>query len=141
MSIEIVPATIIDLDSVFEIHKQLAVRTKCFLLDRKWWIKKQLTQTDNFYVLKEDGVVKGAICIEPNMIVSIAIRKQDQLQGHGTKLIEFAVSKLQGKIVTSAYCKYKVKDFFLKCGFELTGKIKDKPSAYNFLYTRQLAMW
>jgi ribosomal protein S18 acetylase RimI-like enzyme len=122
----IVQATQQDLDSVYHLNQQIKLWLPNYRWDRKWWIQEEI-EAGNFHVLTNPQVV-GALCLnlddaEQGYIETITLHPEQHGRGLGRKLVNFAVqqSKNAGKsfLTVGSFCRYNVKDFYLKCGFQL----------------------
>lgn len=134
------PADIQDLESIERINKQLHLDDPDFKWDQKEWISEEI-RNGNFFVLRQNGLVCGAICLIPKegqlTIETIAVDKEKQRIGFGRKLIEFAFNNARKgnmtKVGVGSFIYYEAKDFYLKCGFRLVKTAFWCTSYYNFI--------
>jgi N-acetylglutamate synthase-like GNAT family acetyltransferase len=133
-------ADIQDLGSIERINKQLRLDVPDFKWDQKEWISEEI-KNSNFFVLRQDGLVCGAICLIPKekhlTIETIAVDKEKQRIGFGRKLIEFAFKNARKgnmtKVGVGSFIYYGAKDFYLKCGFRLENTAFGCTSYYSFI--------
>ncbi|MBL7101084.1 MAG: GNAT family N-acetyltransferase [Nanoarchaeota archaeon] len=95
------------------------------------WVLDEI-EAGNLYVFKDKSEVLGSMCLYMSMknlspdesyIESLAVRSDKHRNGYGRKMIHFAKrkSRNEGKrlLTVESFCLYDVKDFYIKCGFEL----------------------
>jgi len=121
MSVKIKAAKFEDLKSILKIHKE-SLRIYSWSYNKRY-IERAI-RYGNFYVIKKDNKVIGAIkiCVYPTtiLITNIAIDKKHRRKGYGEKLIQFAIKKAKGKkVVLETLTKSRVSKFYEKMGFRL----------------------
>ena len=134
-------ATEVDLTTIIELNEQFHLDIPNFKWDKARWISEEIKK-GTFFVLKDEDLVIGAICLKPAKdelrIETIAIRKDFQGLSHGKTLIQFArdEAKRQTKfrLTVESFCSYNLGEFYKKCGF----KVDDPPIGYfkNQPYSR-----
>ena len=94
-------------------------------------VREEIENRDEF-VMVDNGQVVGALCLpmvredipkNEGYIEGLAVREDSHGEGIGRKLIEFAKRKsIQAKksvLTVESFCLFDVRDFYLKCGFNL----------------------
>ena len=131
---KIIKANLADLNSIYELNKQLHIPIRDFRWDKKYWIKQEI-KYGSFYVVK-NNIIHGAMCLQLNMenkkeayIETLAIKKNKQKKGLGTKLVNFAIKKAKENkkniLTVGSLCESNAEDFYLKCGFTLEDELGD----------------
>lgn len=118
-------ADIGDLGKIENLNRQLHINLPNFIWDRGDWILQEI-KNGNFFVLRQEGAICGAICLIPHedelVIETLAVDKSEQGKGVGRKLVEFALdtarSRKVSRVSVESFLFYGVKDFYQKCGFE-----------------------
>jgi GNAT superfamily N-acetyltransferase len=88
------------------------------------YIKNKLNCGSKFYMLVEDKPV-GIVSVKGNLIEDLYILPDKQNMGYGTKLLQFAVDQCIGKpTLWILENNTNAKRFYLKLGFQETGRIK-----------------
>tara|TARA_Y100000310_G_C20185370_1_gene580038 strand:+ start:53 stop:490 length:438 start_codon:yes stop_codon:yes gene_type:complete len=130
----VVKADILDLDSIFEINKQLdAGCSHSYWLTRKW-IKEEIKE-GNFFVIKEKNVY-AAMCLHTTLedemesyINTLAVHNEQHSRGFGTQLVNFAIDYSQKKnkslLTVESLTEMNVKKFYIKQGFKLGPEMGD----------------
>jgi N-acetylglutamate synthase-like GNAT family acetyltransferase len=134
---EIVRASVQDIEVILSLNQLLNVEAKEFKGNAYDFVKQEVAK-GNYFVVKDGGTVVAAACISPRdegvYLETIAISEAYQKKGIGSELIEHAkkVTKDHGfdKLFVDTYCQYSADDFYTKCGFKkipTMGKYKGKP--------------
>lgn len=76
---------------------------------------------NSFYVY-DDGVIKGVICVQGNLIDKLYVEPQFQSKGIGKKLLDFAVSEMGAEELWVLEYNIRGRAFYEKNGFKLTGE-------------------
>lgn len=141
----IVPATRNDLNAIIEINKQLSIRDLPeFLYDSPTWIEKHI-QAGNFYVVKNNGEIMGAISFEPEgdefYIASLAVHALHQNEGYGTRLLMFAehqaILQRKKKITGESLIAFGLQAYYEKMGAKV-GAIKSHYGKPYFKFSKEI---
>ena len=123
-------ANILDLERIIELNSQIHIDRPGFTDEDQWdgkeWIGEEI-KAGNFFVFRDNGQIYGttllAIWDDALHITTLTIDQTMHGLGIGKKLTEFAenlaAEKGLKKVTLETYDLYSVKDFYLKCGFEL----------------------
>lgn len=114
-----------DVEAIKQIADLLYIEMPDFVWNQEDFIKKQIERGE-YYVLEKDKVL-GILSLREKQgmmyIETLAVAKDLQAKGIGSKLIEFAKDfgrKNNFKILrTTSFYEYGVKDFYIKNGFRL----------------------
>lgn len=135
-------AELSNFDSIFSLNQQLTLPIKPYPWNKKYWIKQQI-RNGSFYIV-EERVVYSAMCLhheledspEEAYIETISVRRDKQRKGVGRSLVEFAIQQARQtgktKLTVESFCEFNVKDFYLKCGFQLEPEIGIYQEKYPF---------
>lgn len=123
-----------DIEKISEIVQVLQLDIPEFVWTSREYVKKQVEKGEYFFGC-EDGVPVGALSLrERNGILyieTLAVAKDAQLRGIGSKLVDFAkeFAKKKGfkKMRTTSFYEYGVKDYWLKQDFRLL----EEPEEYG----------
>lgn len=123
-----------DIPAIAEIAKVLHLDIPDFVWTSDDYIKKQVGRGE-YYVGEEKGNAVGVISLRERngmlYIETLAVAKNIQSSGIGSKLVEFAkqfARENNFKIMrTTSFYEYGVKDFWKKQGF----RILDEPGEYS----------
>ncbi|MEK7537191.1 MAG: GNAT family N-acetyltransferase [Patescibacteria group bacterium] len=123
-----------DLKAVKEIAGLLYIDMPDFVWDTEEFIKKQIKRGE-YYIGEENGKTAGMVSLRERngmlYIETLAVVKDAQSSGIGSKLVEFAKKFAKDKgfkiLRTTSFYEYGVKDFYIKQGFRLL----DEPGEYN----------
>jgi GNAT superfamily N-acetyltransferase len=114
-----------DLDKIYSIQKQLALDFDDFYWVTKKWVKGQI-KLEQCYVIKEDDIIKGVMCIswygEVVQIQTLIVDEQYRNQGIGSCLVEFAKDfwrkRTEMVLHVGSFFEYGIYDFYVKHGFQ-----------------------
>ena len=123
-----------DLEVIKEIADLLYIEMPDFVWNAGDFIKKQIERGE-YFVAEENGKAVGVISLRERngmmYIETLAVSKDIQAKGFGSKLVEFAkqFARKNGFVVlrTTSFYEYGVKDYWLKQGFRLL----DEPGEYG----------
>ena len=115
-----------DIAAIKKIADLLYLDIPGFDWNDEYFIKGQIEKGE-YYLVEKDGIAVGAISLRDRngrlYIETLAVAKDIQTRGVGTKLVEFAkqFARENGfKILrTTSFYEYGVKDFYIKQGFRL----------------------
>lgn len=101
-----------------------------FVWNTEDFVTKQI-ENKEYFVVEHEGVLAGVVSLRRRSskvsIETLAVRKDLQFKGFGTKLIEFAkqFTKEQGFTILHAYSfkEYGIGDFYIKKGFKVMGDV------------------
>lgn len=127
-------ATLEDLKTIKETADLLYIEMPDFVWNTEEFIKGQIEKGE-YYVAEDEGKVAGIVSLRERngmmYIETLAVSKNVQSKGIGSKLVEFAkdfAGKNNFKIMrTTSFYEYGVKDFWLKQSFRLL----DEPGEYG----------
>lgn len=127
-------AVLEDVQAIKEIADLLYLDISGFDWNKEGFIGNQIKRGE-YYVAEDDGKVAGVISFrernEMLYIETLAVAKEAQSSGIGSKLVEFAKKFAEDKgfkiLRTTSFYEYGVKDFYIKNGFRLL----DEPGEYN----------
>ena len=132
--INIRSASLKDVRAIKEIADLLYLDVSGFEWNKEDFIKKQIKKGE-YYVGEENGKTVGVMSLrERNVMLyieTLAVAKDTQAKGVGSKLVEFARQFAREKnfkiMRTTSFYGYNVKDFWIKQGFRLL----DEPGEYS----------
>jgi len=115
-----------DVSKIAEINRALHLDIPDFVWTDLEFIKKQVERGE-YFVGEENGTAVGAMSLRERnrmlYIETLAVAKDIQSRGVGSKLVDFAkqFAKDSGfeTLRTTSFYKYEVKDFWTKRGFGL----------------------
>src|SRR3989344_5130979 len=115
-----------DKKEILEIANLLYLNILDFVWNSDEFITKQIEKGE-YYVIEENGGVAGIMSLRQRMngmhIETLAIKKEFQSKGFGTKFIEFAKKVSQekgfGTLFAYSFSEYNIADFYIKRGFKL----------------------
>ena len=134
MCIRLRQATSEDTQSIFAIVNLLYLDIPNFVWNTKEFVVKQIANGQYFIAEEEDQPI-GAISFRQRgnkmYIETLAVAKENQSNGTGTAMIEFAKEftkqHMLNTLCACSFYEYQAKDFYLKQGFSLLGT----PGTYN----------
>ena len=113
-----------DLKKLTDIVSQLHIDMPRFVWTRPDYIKKQI-KNGEYFLLEDKGVLVGAVSLRVRYnkmhIETLVIKKEYQLKGFGTQLINFAkthsLEKGYKKLHAYSFLEYNMENFYKKKGF------------------------
>jgi len=123
-----------DKKDILDVANLLYLDIPDFVWNKDNFVESQIKRGEYFLIENEEKII-GIIGLRQRgnkmHVETIAVRNGSQLEGVGTKLIEFAreFTKKKGLNILRAYSFYEYKsvDFYLNRGFHLL----NKPGIYN----------
>ncbi|MBI1866583.1 MAG: GNAT family N-acetyltransferase [Candidatus Staskawiczbacteria bacterium] len=115
-----------DKKEVLVIVNELSLDIPDFVWDKEEFVQKQI-QNKEYFVIEDGGRLAGVMSLRSRRnkvsIETLAVRKEFQLKGLGSRFIEFAkqFAKEKGFNILHAYSfsEYRASDFYLKKGFKI----------------------
>lgn len=128
-----------DIPIICRVYKQITLPNYDFKWDQKWWIEKTV-RAGKFFKIDH----KAFISLEGDghelEITTLVISKRYHKKGYGKRLVEFAFKRAKNSghvlVTVGSFIHYKVKDFYLNCGFKFVGEMDDAGGCpyYDFEY-------
>ena len=120
------PAELKDKKEVLNIVEGLSLNVPDFIWNKEEFIEGQIKNKE-YFVIEENGTLVGAMSLRQRVnkinIETLAVKKEFQFKGFGSKFIEFArqFTKEKGFNILHAYSfsEYRAADFYLKQGFKV----------------------
>lgn len=134
-----------DLDAIISLNSQLCLNDIDCWWDKPSRVLEKINQS-SFYVLKHKKPVLGAMClhmfsdINPGeaWIETLAIHPDHHQKGYGSLLIDFAKHRAKENnktlLTVGSFCAYRVREFYLKCGFRIEPGIHFYKGLYPFYW-------
>ena len=115
-----------DKKAILEIANLLYLNIPEFVWNNDNFITRQIEKGE-YFLIEENGAVAGIMSLRQRKsgmhIETLAVKKEFQARGFGTKFIEFAKSISQEREADNLYAysfrEYNIADFYLKKGFKL----------------------
>ena len=115
-----------DAKEVLNIVNELSLDIPNFVWDKEEFVQKQIKNKE-YFVIEDEGKLAGVMSLRCRTnkinIETLAVKKEFQSKGLGTKFIEFAkqFTKEKGFNILHAYSfrEYYAADFYLKKGFKV----------------------
>ena len=123
-----------DLGTIKKIADLLYIEMSDFVWNTEGFIRKQIERGE-YYAIEIDGQMAGIISFRDRnsifYIETLAVAKDIQTKGIGSKLVEFAKDFARKnnfkKMRTTSFYEYGVNDFWIKQGFRLL----EEPGEYG----------
>ena len=110
---------------IIDIANLLYLNIPNFVWNSEDFVTRQIEKGE-YFIIKEDGVVAGIMSLRQRKngmhIETLAVRKEFQSRGFGTKFIEFAKKITSEKgfdtLYAYSFSEYNIADFYVKKGFK-----------------------
>lgn len=127
---KIVKAAQKDLDAVVLLNKQLSLEGINCIWATPDWVFEEI-ESGSIHILKNQKQVLGALCMHLDVpdnigeawIETLTVHPDKHQRGYGRTLVNFAKqyadTNKKTLLTVGSFSNYRVKDFYLKCGFTL----------------------